>query len=126
MKSDTEPAIIAVRNRAAENCKQMVDVVARRHQNHQVPCGELQARRTPRRLPNLAVVGGTCGEHFVQVPEGSRPSDAIRKIAWQEASSIICTIRREGAGETYTLRIVEQIESQIQVRSGARSEKQKC
>ena len=30
---------------------------ARRHQNHQVPCGELHARRTSRILPNLAVVG---------------------------------------------------------------------
>ena len=44
------------------------DVFARCHQNHQVLCGELHIRSTPRRLPNLAVVGGTCREHFVQVP----------------------------------------------------------
>ena len=42
-----------------------------------VPRGELHSRRTQRRLPDFAVVGGTCGEHFVQVPEGSRWSDAI-------------------------------------------------
>ena len=60
-----------------------------------MPCGDAHARRTQGRLLNLAVVGGTCGEHFVQVPEGSRRSDAIRKIAWQEAYTTICTIRRE-------------------------------
>ena len=26
------------------------------HQNHQVPCGELHARRTPRKFPSLAVL----------------------------------------------------------------------
>ena len=70
---------------------------------------------TPRRLPSLAVVGGKCGEHVVQVPEGSRRPDAIRKIAWKEAYTGICAIRREGAGETDILRTVEQSESQIQV-----------
>ena len=119
LKCDTEQAIIAFRNRVDENCKAEValedavkgdkpsnglvekrsDVVAQSHQNHEVPCGELHARRTPRRFPNLAVVGGTCGEHFVQVPEGSRRSDAIRKIAWQEAYTRICPIRRGSAGE---------------------------
>ena len=89
------------------------DVVARCHQNHQVPCGELHARRTPRRLPNLPVVGGTCGVHFVQVLEGSKWSDAIRKIAWQEAYERMCTIRRQGRGETNIIRTVEQNESQM-------------
>ena len=59
------------------NGRKRSDVVAWCHQNCEVPCGELYARRTPRRLPNLAVVGGTCGEHFVQVPEVSRRSDAL-------------------------------------------------
>ena len=48
--------------------------------------GELHTRRTPRRLPDFAVVGGTFGEHVVQVPEGLIRSDAIRKIEWQEAT----------------------------------------
>ena len=34
---------------------------------------------TPRRLSNLAVVGGTCGEHLVQVPEGSRPLNRMNR-----------------------------------------------
>ena len=38
----------------------------------------------------------------------------------------VCAIRREGAGETNILRTVEQNDSQIQVRSVARSEKQQC
>ena len=84
----------------------------------------MHTRRTPRRLPDLAVVGGTCGEHFVQVPQGSRWSDAVRNIAWQEAYSRVCAFRREGAGETDILRTVEQNESQVQVRSVAGSEKQ--
>ena len=100
-------------------CRERSDVVARCHQNHQVPCEELHTRRTPRRLPDFAVVGGTCGEHFVQVPEGLRWSDAIRKIAWQGAYTRVCAIRREGAGETNVLRTVEENESQIQVRSVA-------
>ena len=76
LKSDTEPAIIAFRDRVAENCRGHVggcsqrgqaferigrecsDVVAWCHQNHQVPRGKLHSRRTPRR-PNLAVVGVT-------------------------------------------------------------------
>ena len=70
------------------------DVDARSHQNHQVPCGELHARRTLERLPDLAVVGGTRRKHVVQVPEGSRRSDATRKIAWQEACTRVCVIRR--------------------------------
>ena len=52
-------------------------VVARCRQDHQVPCGELHTRGTPRRLPDLAVVGKTRRKHFVLVPEGSRRSDAI-------------------------------------------------
>ena len=139
LKSDTEPAVIAFRNRLAENCKAEVTldvvkgdepsngfVVARCHQNHHVPCGELHARRTSRRLSNLAVVGGARGEQFVQVPEGSRRSDAIRIIAWKEAYTRICTIRRQGAGKTDFIKTVEQNESQIQVRNVAVSEKQQC
>ena len=69
-------AIIAIRSRVAENCNADVtledaltgdkafrrvgrkrsDVVARCHQNHQVPCGDLQTRRTPRRLTDLVVL----------------------------------------------------------------------
>ena len=144
LKSDTEPAIIAFRNRVVEDCKAEVTlentVKGDEPSNGLVenavmllrdvirtikrPCGELHARRTPRRLHNLAVVGGTCGEHLVRVPEGSRRSDATRKIAWKEAYTRICTIRREGAGVTDFIRTVEQNGSQIQVRSVARSEKQ--
>ena len=85
-------AIIASRNRVADYCdaevtsedavkgdkaikqigRQRSDVVVRCHQNDQVPCGELYTRRTPRRLPDFAVVGGTCTKHFIQVPERSR------------------------------------------------------
>ena len=77
LKSDTELSIIAFRNRVAENSNADVtlknaeqafkppgrkrsDVVACCHQNHQVSCGELHRRRTPGRLPDLAVVGRTC------------------------------------------------------------------
>ena len=45
-------------------------------------------------LPFLAVVGGTCGEHLVQVSEGSRRSDAIPKIAWKEACTRVCALNR--------------------------------
>ena len=97
LKSDTELAIIAVRNRVAEKQqnrghaggrgqrrqtskrtgRKRSDAAARRHQNHQVPCGVLHARRTPKRLPNLAVVGGTCGEHPVQVSEGVETVETV-------------------------------------------------
>ena len=95
MNSDTESAIITFRNRVAENCNAELtsedavrgdkpsnelvesDVVARCHQYRQVSCGELHTRRTPKRLPDFVVVGGTCGLHFVQVPAGSRWSDDI-------------------------------------------------
>ena len=70
--------------------------------------------------------GGTCGDYLVQVPEGSRRSDAVRKIAWQEAYTRICTILREGAGKADIFKTFEMNESQIQVRSVAESEKQQC
>ena len=140
LKSDTEPAIFAFRHRVAENCKAEVtfeDAVKGDKPSNGlvgkavmlfrgVISGGLHARRTPRRLPNPAVVGGTCGRRFVQVPEGSRRSDAIRKIAWKETYMRICTIRREGVGVTNIIRTVEQNESQIQSRSVARSQKQQC
>ena len=89
LKSDTEPAMIASRNRVAENCNAVVrledavegdkrsrridrkrnNVVTRCHQDYEVPCGELHPRRPPRRLPNFAVAGGTCGGHLVHVSE---------------------------------------------------------
>ena len=97
VKSDRNLAIIAFRSRLAEDCKAEVlteDAVKRDEpsnglvenavmllrgviRTNQEPYGELHTRRTQGRLPDLAVVGGTCGEHFVQVPEGSRWSDAI-------------------------------------------------
>ena len=121
--------MIAVRNRAAENCNAEVasadagegdnafkrigrtrsDVVARCHQNHQGPCEELHTRRTPRRLPDFAVFGGTCGEHFVQVP-GRTPFERLQS---KKPTEEVCAIRGEGAGETEILRTVEQNESQI-------------
>ena len=146
LRSDTEPAILASRNRVAENCKaevaledavkgdkrsnglvenavMMLRGVIRTIKCHVESCTQEELREDS---PDLAVVGGTCGEHFVQMPEGSRRSDAIRKIAWKDAYTIICAIRREGAGETDFIRTVEQNESQMQVRSVAGSEKQQC
>ena len=136
LKSDTEPAIIAFRNRAAKNCKAEVALkdavkedklsnglvenavmllrgVIRTIKCHVESCTQ---EKTLGRLPDLAVVGGTRRMHVVQVPERSRRSDATRKIAWQEAHTRVCAIRREGAGETNFLITVEQNESQIQVR----------
>ena len=99
LKSDTEPAIIALeigwlriatqrsrwRTRSRETSfetdwSKRGHVVARCHQNHQVPCGDLHTRRTPRRLSDVAVVGGTREEHLVQVPERSRRSDTIERL----------------------------------------------
>ena len=53
------------------------------------------------------------------MPELSRRSGAIGKIAWQEAYTRVCAIRGESAGETDILRTAEQNESQIQIRSVA-------
>ena len=75
---------MAFRNRVAEHCtvevtlldavkgdktfkrigRERSGLVARCHQKHQVPCGGLHARRTPRRLSNLTVVSGTFGKHL--------------------------------------------------------------
>ena len=119
LKSDTEPAIVLFRNRVSENCRghtggcnqrrqafkrvgrKRSDVVARCHQNHQVPCGEESYTQEKLRedSPVLPWLVEHAGEHFVQVPEGSRQSDAIRKIAWQEANTRICSIQGEGAGK---------------------------
>ena len=94
LKSDTEPATIAFRNCVAENCNTEValeDAVKGDTQSnglvgnavmllsgviktHQVPRGELHTRGTSRRLPDLAVVGGTCRKHFVQVVETVKPA----------------------------------------------------
>ena len=146
LKRDTEPAIISFRNRVAENCKVEVAledavkgdklskglvenaVMLLRGVIRTIKCHvqSLHARRTPEDSPPLPWLVGHVGEHFVQVPGGSRRSDAIRKIAWQEANARICTIRREGADETSIIRTVEQNESHKQVRSVAGSEKQKC
>ena len=141
LKSDTEPAVIAFRNRVAENCNAEVtledavkgdkafkrigrehsDVVARCHQKHHM----WRVARKKNTEKNTQSCRGwwNMREHFVQVLEGSRRSDVIRKIAWQEFYTRVCAIRREGAGETNTLRTVEQNESQIQVRSVAGSER---
>ena len=80
-----------------------------------------------KKTPQSCGVGGTCGEHFVEVPEQSRRSDVIRKIAQQEAYTIICATRRD-AGETETIRTVDQNESQIQVRcvAGVRNNGAEC
>ena len=92
LKSGTEPAIIAFRTRVAAEVTSEDAVKGDEPSNGlvrnavmllrgvirtiKVPCGELHTRGTPRRLPDFSVVGGTCEEHFVQVPEGSRWSDA--------------------------------------------------
>ena len=98
LKSDTEPAIVAFRNRVAamfkaevatedavkgvkpsnglvENAVMLLRGVIRNVKCH--ACGELHTRRTSRRFHNLAMVGGTCGQPFVQVPERSKWSDAF-------------------------------------------------
>ena len=143
LKSDTESAIIAFRNRVAENGKREVTLedavkgdkpsnglvenatmllrgVIRTIKCHVESCTQKELREDSPILPWLV-------EHaviiFVHVSEGSRQSDVIRKIACQEACTRICTFRREGAGETNILRTVEQNESQIQVRSVTGSEK---
>ena len=96
LKSDTEPAIIAFTNRVAETCNAEVTtedavkgdkpsnglvenaVMLLRGVIRTIKCHvESCTQGTPRRIPDFAVVGGTCGERFVQVPEGSRWSDAI-------------------------------------------------
>ena len=133
LKSDTESATTAFRNCVAEHCNAVVTledavkgdkpsdglvenaVVLLRGVIRTI---KLHGRRILRRLPNLVVVGGTCGEHLVQVPEGSRRLDVIRMVAWQEACTKVCALRREGSGETI-LGTVEQSESQIQVQSVA-------
>ena len=76
LKSDTELAIIAFRNRVAENCNAGVtskDAVKEEKPSNGlvenavmllrgIKCHvESCTRRTPRRLPDFAVVGGTCG-----------------------------------------------------------------
>ena len=105
MNSDKEPTIIAFRNRAAENCNAEVALkdavkgdnkpsnrlvdnavmllrgVIRSIKCHVESCTQEELREDS---PIFPVVGGTCGEHFVHVPEGSRRSDAVRKIAWQK------------------------------------------
>ena len=88
MKSDTEPAIITFRNRVPENCNAEVTsedaVKGDKPSNglvenavmllrgvittikcHVESCTQEELREDS---PNLAVVGGTCREHFVQVP----------------------------------------------------------
>ena len=91
LKSDTEPAIIAFRNRVAEACKAEVttedalngdkesngligergDVDSWNHPDHQVPHRKQNARTTQRRLACHAMVGGAPRMHPVQVPERS-------------------------------------------------------
>ena len=141
LKSDTEPAIIAFRNRVAENCYAEVTLqdavqgpsngenavmllrgVIRTIKCHVARCTQEELREDSPILPWLVEHVGS----ILSRPEGSRRSDAIRKIAWQEAHTRVCATRREGAVETNILRTVEQNESLIQVRSVAGSEKQQC
>ena len=127
LKSDTERAIIAFRNCTAESFKrrghaggrgqwrqtfkrigrESSDVVARCDQDHQVPCGELHARRTPRRLPALAVVEGR---------DGRTPFERLHGPT-QEFVPF---------GEKVLARPISSEPFQIQVRSVAGSEKQQC
>ena len=96
LKSDTEPAIIEFRNRVAENCNAEVSsedavkgdklsnglvenaVMLLRGVTRTIKCHvERCTQEELREISSIfAVVGGTCGEQFVQVPEGSRWSDA--------------------------------------------------
>ena len=95
-KSDTEPAIVAFRYRVAENCNAEVTsedaVKGDKPSNGLVEnammllCGVIRTIKCHvESCTQEELVGGTCGEHLVQVPEGSRRSDAIRKIAWKES-----------------------------------------
>ena len=134
LKSDTQQATIAFRNRVAESCNAEVTLedavkrdtpsnglvehavmlrgVIRTIKCHVESCTQEELREDCPILPWLVEHAGSV---FVQVSEGSRWSDAIRKIAWQEAYTRVCATRRERAGETNILRTVEQNESQIQV-----------
>ena len=139
LKSDTKPATIAFRNRVAEvtlkdavkedklsnglveNAVMLLRGVIRTIKCHVESCTQEELWEDSPILPWLVEHAGSRLSR-----EGSRRSDATRKIAWQEAYTRVCAIRREGAGETTFFRTVEQNESQIQVRSVAGSEKQQC
>ena len=102
LKSDTEPAIIAFRNRVAENCNAEVTAVKRGHafkrtgrersdvvapvsSDHQVPCGELHTRRTPRILPVVTEgVRNNSAECFVVTAEGVFRAREVRRIEHQD------------------------------------------
>ena len=78
LKSDTEPAIIAFRNRVAEACKVEVtteDAVKGDKESNglieNAPHRKQNARTTQRRLACHAMVGGARRMHPVQVPERS-------------------------------------------------------
>ena len=150
LNSDTEPAIIAFRNRVAENCNAEValedavkrrhaikrigrersDVVARCHQNHQVPCGELRARRTPRRLPNLAVVGGTCGDLDKSIlsrcQKGGDGGTPFERLHGKKPAQEFLPLGEQVLARPISSEPLNRMKSQIQVRSVAGSEKQQC
>ena len=137
----TKPATIAVRNRVAEvtlkdavkedklsngmveNAVLLLRGVIRTIKCHVESCTQEEIWEDSPILPWLVEHAGSM---LSRCQKDRDWSDATRKIAWQEAYTRVCVIRREGAGEANFLRTVEQNESQIQVRSVAGSEKQQC
>ena len=105
LKSDTEPGIIAFRNRVAENCNAEFAsedaVKGDRPSNGLVENAVMLLRRVIRTIK--------C--HVERCTQEELREDS--QIAWQEANTRVCAIRGEGAGETDIHRTFEQNKSQI-------------
>ena len=129
MKSDTELAIITFRNRVAENCKAEVTLedavkgnklsnglaenavmllrgVIRTIKCHVESCTQEELREDSQILPWLV-------EHAGSICAGARRVETVGRHSKDEAYTRMCTIRREGAGETNIFRTVELNESQM-------------
>ena len=104
LKSDTEPAIIAFRNRVKGDkpSNGLIDnsVMLLRGIVREVS----RKRRTLRRLASPAVLGGPCRQHPAQVPERS----PLEKSARQEAVTRVRPMCWEGVGVAHLNRIHEQ------------------
>ena len=131
LKSDTEPAIIAFRNRVAENCKAEVtseDAVKRdKPSNGLVENAVMLLRGVIRTIhkKNSEMTPRFC-RGWWNTREGRDGRTPFERLHGKKPTQRVCAVQGEGAGKTDILRTVEQNESWIQVWSVAGSEKQQC
>ena len=130
LNCDTEPAIVAFRNRVAARCKAEVTTedAVKGDKIRTMQCHIESRTQEPLNddspvMPWLVEHAGCILSRCQKGRDGRTP---FERLHGKEADTRICPVRRESAGKTNHHRSDEQDEPQISVRSLAWNAKQQC